>query len=154
MGRTDTASRVVEASAERVFAALTDPDALLEWLPPAGMTGRFDSFDLRPGGSYRMVLTYADAPAGGAKSSADSDVVECRFTDIVPGVRIVEESEFTSDDPAFSGTMTLTWTLTEVDAGTRVDIRADDVPEGISADDHVAGMNSSLQNLADHLGRR
>ena len=61
MARTDTAARVVAASPARVYAALVDPDALAAWLPPEGMSGRFERFDARPGGSYRMVLRYADA---------------------------------------------------------------------------------------------
>ena len=47
--------------------------------------------------------------------------------------------------------MTMTWEVTAVDAGTRVDIRADDVPAGISAMDHAAGLASSLANLATYL---
>jgi hypothetical protein len=39
------------------------------------MTGRFEHFDARPGGSYRLVLAYADAWAHG-KSAADSGVVD------------------------------------------------------------------------------
>lgn len=35
-----------------------------------------------------------------------------------------------------------------VDARSRVDIRADDVPDGINAADHAAGLSSSLDNLA------
>ena len=35
--------------------------------------------------------------------------------------------------------MTMTWEVTAVDAGTRVDIVAEDVPDGISAEDHAAG---------------
>ena len=50
MGRTDVASRVVAATPETVFAALTDPEALTAWLPPDGLTGRFEHFDARPGG--------------------------------------------------------------------------------------------------------
>jgi hypothetical protein len=34
MSRTDTAVRVISASPDRVFAALTDSDALAVWLPP------------------------------------------------------------------------------------------------------------------------
>lgn len=151
MGRTDTASRIVDASPERVFAAFVDPEALVQWLPPSGMTGRFDHFDARAGGSYRMILTYVDDPVGSAKSSADTDVVEGRFTEIVPGRRVVQENVFDSGDPAFSGTMIMSWTALPVAGGTRVDIRADDVPVGISPDDHVAGMNSSLDNLARYL---
>src|SRR5690606_27436438 len=99
---------------QQVFTALTDPEALVAWLPPSGMTGRFEHFDARPGGSYRMVLTYADASAAPGKSTADADVVETRFVDIVPDARVVQAVDFVSDDPAFHGTMTMTWALVAV----------------------------------------
>lgn len=153
MTRTDTASRVIAAQPDRTYAALVDPDALTEWLPPDTMSGRFERFDARPGGSYRMVLTYADASSAPGKSSADSDIVEGRFLDIVPGVRVVQAIDFVSDDPAFAGTMTMTWEVTAVEAGTRVDIRAEDVPSGITAEAHAAGLASSLANLTAYLER-
>ena len=56
MPRADRASRVIAAPPEKVYAALTDPEALVAWLPPEGMSARFDRFDARPGGSYRLVL--------------------------------------------------------------------------------------------------
>lgn len=142
---------MIAASPARVYAALVDPDALIEWLPPETMSGEFERFDARPGGSYRMVLTYADASTAPGKASADSDIVEARFVDIVPGVRVVQAVDFVSEDPAYAGTMTMTWEVTAVEAGTRVDIRADDVPIGISAEDHAAGLASSLANLATYL---
>jgi uncharacterized protein YndB with AHSA1/START domain len=151
MSRTDSASRVVAAPPDRVYGALVDPDALTAWLPPAGMSGRFEKFDPRPGGSYRLVLTYADASSAPGKATAESDIVEARFTEIVPGVRVVQAVDFISDDPAFAGTMTMTWEVTGVDGGSRVDIRADDVPAGISAEDHATGLASSLANLATYL---
>src|SRR5689334_17665315 len=151
MPRTDTASRMIAAPPERVWAALVDPQALTAWLPPSGMTGRFERFDARPGGSYRMVLTYSDASGAPGKATAESDIVEARFVDIVPGDRVVEAVDFVSDDPAYAGTMTMTWQITAVDAGTRVDIVAEDVPDGISAEDHAAGLASSLRNLAAYV---
>ena len=151
MARTDQASVVIAAPRERVFAALVDPEALTTWLPPDGMTGRFERFDPRPGGSYRLVLTYADASAGRGKATADSDIVDARFVELVPGERVVQAVDFLSDDPANAGTMTMTWELLPVDAGTRVNIRAENVPAGISAEDHAAGLASSLANLAAHL---
>lgn len=154
MPRTDSGSRVIAAPPERVFAALIDQRALAEWLPPAGMHGRFERFDARPGGSYRMVLTYDDPSAGPGKAGEGSDIVEARFTDIVPGARVVQAVDFVSDDPANAGTMTMTWEVTAVDGGTRVDIRAENVPGGISADDHAAGLNSSLAKLAAYLAPR
>ncbi len=147
MARSDLASRVVAADPEDVFAALVDADALVRWLPPRGMTGRFERFDARPGGSYRLVLTYDDAPGSG-KTSAEADVVEARFVEVVPPVRVVQAVDFVSDDPAFAGTMTMTWSLSVEHPGTRVEIRADDVPDGITAEDHAVGMQSSLANLA------
>jgi uncharacterized protein YndB with AHSA1/START domain len=132
---------------------MVDPDALLGWLPPKGMSGRFERFDARPGGSYRLILTYADASASPGKATANTDVVEARFVDIVPGVRVVQAVDFISDDPEFSGTMTMTWELVAVDAGTRVEVRAEQVPVGISADDHATGLASSLENLVAYVSR-
>jgi uncharacterized protein YndB with AHSA1/START domain len=142
---------VIAAPPGRVWAALVDPAALMAWLPPGEMTGRFERFDARPGGSYRLVLTYADASGAPGKANADSDIVEARFIDIVPGERVVQAVDFVSDDPAYAGTMTMTWEVTVADAGTRVDIVAEDVPDGISAEDHAAGLASSLTNLAAYL---
>jgi len=155
MPRTDRASRVVAATPADVYAALVDRDALATWLPPDGMTARFENFDPRPGGTYRLVLTYRDATGAPGKATADSDVVDARFVDIVPGERVVQAVDFVADDPALAGTMTMTWSVTEVDGGTRVDIVADAVPDGISAEDHATGLASSLANLAAYVeGRR
>ncbi len=78
-------------------------------------------------------------------------MVEARFVDVVPGRRVVQAVDFVSDDPRFAGTMTMTWEVSVVPEGRVVDIRADDVPDGITAEDHAAGMRSSLANLAAHL---
>src|SRR5215212_649363 len=105
MARTDTASRVIAAPPDRVFAALVDPEALTAWLPPDGMRGRFERFDARPGGSYRLVLVYADASSARGKATTDSHIVEARFVDVVPGVRVVQAVDFVSDDPTHAGTI-------------------------------------------------
>lgn len=151
MGRTDTASRTIAATPDRIYAALVDASALSVWLPPAGMTGTFERFDPRPGGSYRLVLSYADGATTAGKTDAASDILEVVFLDLVPDVRLVQAVEFVSDDPANAGTMTMTWELTAVDGGTRVDVRAENVPAGITAEDHATGMNSSLTNLEAYL---
>jgi uncharacterized protein YndB with AHSA1/START domain len=148
MPRTDHATRLVHAPVETVFGAMVDEEALVVWLPPGGMTGRFERFDPTPGGSYRLVLTYAHPPGSGGKSTADSDIVEVRYVDIVPNDRVVQAVDFVADEPDLVGTMTMTWSVTEGAGGTRVDITAEDVPDGIAAEDHAEGLASSLENLA------
>lgn len=100
-----------------------------------------------------MVLTYADTSLSPGKTTPGSDVVEARFLELVPGVRVVQAVDFESDDPAYAGTMTMTWAVTPAEGGSRVDITADNVPDGVSAEDHAAGMSSSLAQLAEHLER-
>ncbi|KQV77110.1 ATPase [Aeromicrobium sp. Root344] len=147
-GRTDTASRRINATPEALYRALTDAAARVRWLPPAGMSARMERYDLKVGGGYRMVLTYDDPAGGAGKSTADSDVVEATFVELADGERVVEAIEFESDDPAFAGTMTMTWQLAPLASGVEVSIVASGVPTGISPIDHATGMQSSLANLA------
>jgi hypothetical protein len=64
---------------------------------------------------------------------------------------VVQAVDFVSDDERFAGTMTMTWELSEENDGTKVRISADDVPSGITAEDHAAGMASTLANLASFV---
>lgn len=147
--RTDQASRIIRASAADIYRAFVDPKALAVWLPPTGMTAKILTFDARPGGRYRMVLTYdapGDSPHG--KTSDGTDVVEARFLELVENERVVQAVDFQSDDPAFAGTMTMTWRLSLAADGTEVVIVCENVPKGISKDDHDAGLASTLANLA------
>ena len=135
-----------------VFGALVDRSALEAWLPPAGMTGRFERFEPHAGGSYRLVLTYTDSTEPHGKSAADTDIVEARFVEVSPDDRVVQQVDFVSDAPEYAGTMTMTWAVRSISPGrTRVEIIATDVPDAISVDDHAAGLASSLENLADFL---
>jgi uncharacterized protein YndB with AHSA1/START domain len=152
VSHTDTARAFVAGSMAAVFAALVDVDARTTWLPPTGMSGRFTWFDPRPGGGYRLLLTYDD-PAVQGKSEANTDVVEVRFVEVDEPHLLVEEATFVSDDPDLSGPMTMTWSLAEVDEGTMVTITATQVPEGISREDHVAAFGSTLGNLAAYVER-
>ena len=160
-----SASRIILATPRAIFRAHVDPEVLVKWRAPAGMSARLTEFDARPGGGYRMELRYMDGAgrgkstgyrmelrymdgAGRDKSTADSDIVRVRFVDLIPDDLIVEAAEFESDDPANTGVMTITTRLTPVSRGTKVVVTAQDVPVSISAGDHRKGMESSLRNLA------
>jgi uncharacterized protein YndB with AHSA1/START domain len=153
VSRTDRASRLIKAPASQVYRAFIDPEALVRWLPPEGMTGEMLAFDARPGGGYRMALHYADADhAATGKTSEHSDVVETRFIALNPGRGIVQSAVFESDDPAFAGTMRMSWTFEPAEGGTRVVITCEDVPQGIRKQDHLQGLKASLANLAAFVG--
>ncbi|TDQ65019.1 uncharacterized protein YndB with AHSA1/START domain [Actinomycetospora succinea] len=152
-GRTDRGSRTIAATPEDVYAALVEGERLEAWLPPEGMTGRLEHFDPRPGGGFRMVLTYLDPTDAPGKTSDAQDVVDVEFADLVPGETVVQRAVFDSEDPAYAGTMTMTWSLAPVDDGTEVVVTATDVPSGIDQAVHEIGIASSLANLAAYLER-
>jgi len=140
---------LIKAPASKVYRAFIDPDMLVRWLPPEGMTGEILEFDARPGGGYLMALCYDEAEHDApGKTSEHSDVVETRFVALNPGRSIVQTAVFDAEDTAFSGTMRMTWNFEPADGGTRVAITCEDVPQGIRKQDHVQGLKSSLANLA------
>lgn len=110
---------------------------------------RMEIFDyhFRVDGTYRLALYYNDRTAKG-KTGSNSDMVKGRFLELAPDHTIVEVVEFDSPDSAFAGEMIMTTKLAQEQDATRVTFSATNVPPGISSEDHAAGMNSSLENLA------
>lgn len=145
--RADAATRIIKASPQAIYQAMVTPEALLRWLPPSGMSGQMVEFDPRPGGRYRMVLRYDDAGVEG-KSGGNEDIVEARFTELVPDTLVAQAVDFVSEDARFAGTMTMRWELVALGNETQVRIVAENVPPGISKADHDEGLASSLGNLA------
>ena len=47
--------REFDAPPEKVFRAHTDPDLVVQWLGPRGLTMTIDRYDCRTGGSYRYI---------------------------------------------------------------------------------------------------
>ncbi|MBO9634107.1 MAG: SRPBCC family protein [Chitinophagaceae bacterium] len=147
--RKDSASLLIKASAEKIYEAFLDPNAIAAWRPPSGMSCEIFEFDAREGGKYRMAFRYKQSQhAVAGKTSEHEDQFEGRFLRLVPHQQIVEEVVFKSDDPAFAGAMTVTTLLKQVPGGTEVSFIAENVPAGVRPEDHIAGMTSSLRNLA------
>ncbi|HWK74045.1 MAG TPA: SRPBCC family protein [Povalibacter sp.] len=97
-------SRLIGASAQRVFEAIADPVRLARWWGPKGFSSTFEEFEFRPGGRWRLVM---HGPDGTDYPN------ESRFLQIVPSQRIVLEH--------FSGHhFILTITLTAQGDETRV----------------------------------
>jgi uncharacterized protein YndB with AHSA1/START domain len=146
---TTRASRVINARPEAVYAAFMDPATLVEWLPPAEMTGKIQAFDGRVGGGYRMSLYYpADERKFRGKSAEKEDMVDVRFVELDPPRKIVEAVNFVTDDPAFRGEMTIVITFEEVPGGTEVTFLCWKLPPGVRPEDNEAGSKLSLDQLA------
>ena len=147
--RVDRAWRVIAAPVSAVYDALVDGNKVSHWLPPEGATGTLEAFDPRPGGAFRMTLRFSSGAGG--KTTRDTDTVSGHFVDLEPEEFVIQDFDFVSDDPAFAGTMRMTWGLTWCAEGTEVSIVAENVPSGISKEDHAQGLASSLANLAAYV---
>ena len=146
--RIDSASRIIMAPPQTIYQAFMNPEKLVSWLPPKGMSGHIDMFDPREGGIYSMTLTYEIDHANHGKTSDNTDVSQGKFLELVLDKKIVLSIKFDSEDPAFSSEMIQTWYLEVVSEGTKVTIICENVPEGIRKEDHDIGLRSTLENLA------
>lgn len=144
------ASRVILASPRTLFRTFLDAETLCAWRAPEGMTATLKAFDPKVGGGYLMVLRYegADALEHG-KTRPGEDEIAVTFVEMLAEERVVETVRFVTGDAPFLGEMRLTTLFEPAREGTKVTIRAENVPAGISADDHRQGMLSSLRSLAN-----
>lgn len=139
--------RQINAPRAAVYRALLDPEAVVTWMVPAGMTSQIHHFDPREGGGWRISLTY-DEPTGTGKTTAHTDTHHGRFVTLVPDEQVVQVVEFETDDPALRGEMTITYTLSDVTGGTELLAVHDNLPPGLSPDLNEAGWSDSLAKLA------
>ncbi|MDN7242823.1 SRPBCC domain-containing protein [Planococcus sp. N028] len=149
--RIDSASQVIMATPKAIYEAFMNPETLVLWLPPKGMSAQIDAFEPYVGGTYKLTLTYEKDHENSGKTSENTDVAQGKFLELVPDTKIVLAGNFDSEDPAFSGVMTQTWYLEAVTEGTKVTIICENVPEGIRKEDHDEGLNSTLENLASFV---
>jgi uncharacterized protein YndB with AHSA1/START domain len=142
-------SRVIAGRPEALYAAFMDPEALVEWLPPAQMTGKMHVFDGRIGGGYQMSLFYPpDEQAFRGRSTEREDRVEVRFVELKPPRRIVETVSFVTADPTLAGEMTMTATFEDAAGGTAVTLEFQNLPRGLRPQDNDEGARLSLEQLA------
>lgn len=142
-------SQIIRARPEELYAAFVDPVVLVEWLPPAEMTGKIHAFTAGVGGGYSMSLFYGESEQMfHGKTSEREDRVSVRFVELTPPRRIVEAVVFDSPDSAFQGEMTMVITFDDVPGGTEVVFACSNLPPGLRPEDNDAGARLSLAQLA------
>ena len=128
---------VLRTTAERLYRAFIDPDAMVKWLPPNGFTGKVHHMDPRVGGTYKMSFTNF--------TSGKSHSFGGEYLELVPHERLRWTDRF--DDPNLPGEMTVTVRLKKVSVGTEVNIVQEGIPDVIPPDACSLGWQESLTLL-------
>src|SRR5699024_1022223 len=137
LGRIDSVVRIIPFSPSALYQSFLNPNSLVEWMPPEGMSAKVDRFSPEVGGGYQMVLTYEQADSISGKTSDNTDEIEAKFLELIPNKKIVSSGVFDSDDSIYSGEMLMTWYFEEIDEGTKVTVVAENVPRGIKKEEHL-----------------
>ena len=90
--------REFDAPPEKVFRAHVDPDLFVRWNWPEGCSVRFDRFDCRTGGAYRITMSGAGIEGtvhGSFHDVIANELIVQTFTpDAAPDLVILEKHRF------------------------------------------------------------
>jgi len=146
--------RIFAASRDRVWKAWTDPGLIARWWGPAGFTAPVIEVDLREGGRYLFGMRLPDG-----RDFWSTGV----YREIVAGERLVFTDSFADAEgnvvPASHYGMSGDWpqellvtvTFEEHDGETKMTLRHEGIPAGEDRDMTEAGLNESLDRLAELL---
>lgn len=130
--------RVLRATADRVYRAFLDPQAIMKWLPPNGFTCKVHVLDAEVGGEHRMSFT--NFTTGSSHSFGG------RYLELVPNQKIRYTDRF--DDPNLPGEMQTTLSLTPVSCGVELNVTQEGIPAIIPVEGCYLGWQESLALLA------
>ena len=129
--------RVIKAIPEKVFRALTEPNALSFWLPPYGYLCVVHQMDPRVGGSYKMSFTNFSTGNGHSFGG--------KFLEIKPNEFIKYTDKF--DNPNLPGEMITSIWLKKVSCGTELKVVQEGIPSVIPTEMCYLGWQESLEKL-------
>src|ERR1041385_4136927 len=130
--------RVLRATAERVYRAFLDGDAMTKWLPPNGFTGKVHHMDAKVGGTYKM--SFKNFSTGTSHSFGG------KYLELKPNELLRYTDKF--DDANLPGEMITTVSLKQVFCGTELNITQEGIPAVIPAEACYMGWQESLILLA------
>ena len=132
-----TLHRVIKATPEKVFRALTEPKALSFWLPPYGYLCVVHQMDPRVGGSFKMSFTNFSTGNGHSFGG--------KFLEIKPNEFLKYTDKF--DNPNLPGEMIASIWLKKVSCGTELKVVVEDIPSVIPTEMCYLGWQESLEKL-------
>ena len=132
-----TLHRVIKTAPEKVFRALTEPNALSFWLPPYGYLCVVHQMDPRVGGSYKMSFTNF--------STGNEHSFGGKFLEIKPNEFLKYTDKF--DNPNLPGEMITSIWLKKVSCGTELKVVQEGIPSAIPTEMCYLGWQESLEKL-------
>jgi len=124
---------------ERVFAALTQPDQLMHWMGPPGVTNLDAIVNLSVGGRYRITMKgMNDGPVY---------VVSGEYREIAPPHRLRFSWKWEHSAPE-EPAMEVTFDLSPTAAGCRLALTQTGFPSQEECDRHTHGWNGSFDRLS------
>jgi uncharacterized protein YndB with AHSA1/START domain len=135
-----TIVRRIKASPAKVWAAITQPDQMIQWWgPDAGPTLHAD-VDVRPGGRFSVVFRLLNGEEHNPTGI---------YREVIPERKLV----FTWDLPGAREPETLvTFLLRPIDGGTELTLLHEHLPDEAARDSHEQGWNGLLDKLPLFLG--
>ncbi|MGD2110673.1 MAG: SRPBCC domain-containing protein [Phycisphaerae bacterium] len=130
------------APRDRVFAAWTESDQIMQWFGPATCQVTKATVDLRVGGEYRFVVN----PGDGSKVEIFGE-----FKEVVPPQKLVYTWSFepTREDPVTDSLVTVEFN--ERGDWTDLVLRHEALPSEKEKQEHTKGWNGCIENLDKHL---
>jgi uncharacterized protein YndB with AHSA1/START domain len=134
-----TIVRTIKAAPARVWAAITQPEQMMQWWgPDAGPTLRAEA-DVRPGGRFSVVFRLLNG---------DEHNPTGIYQEVIPEKKLV----FTWDLPGMPEPESLvTFLLEPIDGGTRLTLRHERLPDEAARRSHEQGWNGLLDKLPPFL---
>jgi uncharacterized protein YndB with AHSA1/START domain len=132
-----TLHRVTKAIPEKVFRALTEPNALSFWLPPYGYLCVVHQMDPCAGGSYKMSFTNFSTGNGHSFGG--------KFLEIKSNEFLKYTGKF--DNPNLPGEMITSIWLKKVSCGTELKVVQEGIPSVIPTEMCYLGWQESLEKL-------
>ena len=135
-----TIVRRIKASPARIWAAITQPDQMIQWWgPDAGPTLRAEA-DVRPGGRFSVVFRLLNG---------DEHNPTGIYQEVIPERKLA----FTWDLPGSREPETLvTFLLKPIDGGTELTLLHEHLPDEAERNSHEQGWSGLLDKLPVFLG--
>lgn len=129
--------RVIKASPEKVYRALTDPLAMASWFPPYGFLCIVHDIDVKVGGTFKM--SFKNFTTG------KSDSFGGKYLEVKPNEFLKYTDVF--DDPNLPGEMVNSIWLKKTSVGTELKILQEGIPAVIPVEMCYLGWQESLEKL-------